>query len=164
LPTIAPLIEDWWQNMNLWYIVSARLWRLFWILFLPLIVLVVRNYMQGQSLLGLSEFILIGLLIVLAIAQEFASYAMLPSIAARLGDKILVNVLTALAGREEALAAMQKQVDLQRDLARRYPDEESVTRGLAEFLHDLANVLNAFGRREEALAAAQEAEHLRPKK
>jgi tetratricopeptide (TPR) repeat protein len=149
----------WWQW---WYLVDRWIYVLFAILFYLLIALVVRNFMQGQALVGLNEFILIGFLIFLAIGQEFVSLGENPQRPSSLGGKILVNVLSALGRREEALAAAQEVVDIRRDLARARP--EAFTPDLAMSLNILANVLSALGRREEALAAAQEAEHLRVKK
>ena len=47
---------------------------LFWILILVLGVSIVRNFMRDQSLLGSSEFALIGVLVFLVIGDEFVTF------------------------------------------------------------------------------------------
>jgi len=47
---------------------------LFWILILVLGVSIARNFMRGQSLLGGSEFALIGVIVFLVIGDEFGTF------------------------------------------------------------------------------------------
>ena len=67
----------------------------------------------------------------------------------------LVNRLSEVGQREDALAAAQEAVDLRRSLATAHPD--IFTPNLALSLDNLANRLSDLGQRENALTAAQEA-------
>ena len=73
--------------------------------------------------------------------------------AARVGT--LGNRLSNLGRREEALAASQEAVDLDRQLAAARPD--AFLPDLAGSLNNTGAMLSNLGRREEALAASQEA-------
>jgi tetratricopeptide (TPR) repeat protein len=66
--------------------------------------------------------------------------------------------LAGLGRREEALAAVEEALSIQRELAVGRPD--AFRPGLAISLNNLAASLAGLGRREEALAAAQEATDL----
>ena len=67
----------------------------------------------------------------------------------------LSNWLSDLERREEALAAIEEAVAIDRALAQTRPDE--FLPGLATSLNNLADRLSDLGRREEALSASEEA-------